>query len=216
MGQRICRAKAKTRDAGIGFAIPGRAIWPARLPSVLTAVYLIFTRGYAAGPQAGQALCEVALFLARLLVQLCPDDAEIEGALALILITPARAGARGQGGAFQIKAAVAACHVADAGPDWRQIAALLGTLLQFEDTPVVRLSLAVALGEVQGAAQGLTMLHNLAQDLADYGPYHAARANMLARLGQTGAAHDAFARAMDLAETEGDRAYLALRLTALP
>lgn len=247
MGQRLSRAKAKIRDAGIGFAIPDRAIWPARLQSVLTAVYLIFTRGYAAGPLAGQSLCEEALFLARLLVQLCPDDAEIEGALALILITHARAGARGQGamladqdrnlwnvpmlaeglalipralargqvGPFQIKAAVAACHVAEAGPDWPQIAALLATLLQFENTPVVRLSLAVAVGEVQGAAQGLTLLQDLAQDLADYGPFHAARAEMLARLGQTGAAHDAYGLAIELAETEGDRAYLAKRRAAL-
>lgn len=247
MGQRLSRAKAKIRDAGIGFAIPDRAIWPARLQSVLTAVYLIFTRGYAAGPQAGQALCEEALFLARLLAQLCEGDSEIEGALALILITHARAGARGQGvmlvdqdrslwdapmlaeglalipralargqvGPFQIKAAVAACHVADAGPDWPQIAALLGTLLQFEDTPVVRLSLAVAVGEVQGAAQGIALLAPLAQDLEGYGPYHAAHADMLARLGLTLEADAAYARAIGLAETEGDRAYLGQRRAAL-
>jgi RNA polymerase sigma-70 factor (ECF subfamily) len=247
MGQRLSRAKAKIRDAGIGFAIPDRAAWPMRLQSVLVAVYLIFTRGYAAGPQAGHALCEEALFLARLLAQLCPKDAEIEGMLALILITHARAGARGQGamlaeqdrslwdapmlaegldmisqalvrgqvGPFQIKAAVAACHVAAGGPDWLQIAALLGTLVQFEDTPVVRLSLAVAVGEVGGAAQGLALLQDLAQDLASYGPYHAALADMLARLGQSGPANAAYARAMELAETESDRAYLCQRRAAL-
>ena len=97
MGQRISRAKAKIAAAGIGFEIPDQSGWPARLNAVQTAIYLIFTRGYASGPQAGHDLCQEALFLARLMQQLCPDDPEIEGALALILITHARAGARGTG-----------------------------------------------------------------------------------------------------------------------
>lgn len=247
MGQRLSRAKAKIKDAGIGFAIPDRAAWPARLNSVLTAVYLIFTRGYAAGPQAGHSLCEEALFLGQLLVQLCEDDAEVEGALALMMITHARAGARAQGamladqdrslwdaamlgqglalvaqalargqvGPFQIKAAIAACHMGETGPDWPQIAALLTTLLRFEDTPVVRLSLAVAVAEVGGAAQGLALLEAIAPALQDYGPYHAARADMLARLGQNGPADTAYVRAIDLAETAHDRIYLAQRRAAL-
>jgi len=245
MGQRISRARAKITAAGIGFAIPDATAWPARLQSVLTAVYLIFTRGYAAGTDMGQDLCQEALFLARLLGHLAPSDPEIEGLLALILITHARAAAREQGaliadqdrslwnsamlaegldlvttalgrgqvGAFQIKAAIAACHVRGSGPDWPQIAALIATLLRFEDTPVVRLSHAVALGEVQGAQAALAMMATLENALADYGPFHAARAEFLARLGHRLAAQGAYARAMDLAETMQDRAVLVQRQT---
>ncbi len=247
IGQRISRAKAKITAAGIGFAIPDAAAWPARLQSVLTAVYLIFTRGYAAGPDMGQDLCQEALFLARLLVQLAPSDPEIEGLLALILITHARAGARGQGalmpnqdrslwdsamlaeglelatialtrgqvGPYQIKAAIAACHVQGSSPDWPQIAALTATLLQFEDTPVVRLSHAVALGEVQGAQVALAQMLPLAGALADYGPFHAARAEFLLRAGDTLAAQRAYSDAIDMAETPQDRAVLAQRLAKI-
>ena len=247
MGQRLSRAKAKIAAAGIGFEIPSAEGWPARLNAVQTAVYLIFTRGYALGPQTGRDLCQEALFLARLMLQLCPNDPEIEGALALLLITHARAGARGQGamiadqdrtlwdevmlaegltlvktalargraGPFQIKAAVAACHVAENGPDWPQIAALLTTLLVFEDTPVVRLSLAVALGEVKGPRAGLAALQNLAQDLSHYAPYHAADAEMLARIGDCDAAFAAYARAIDLTENIQDAAFLRQRQQSL-
>lgn len=247
IGQRISRAKAKITAAGIGFAIPDAAAWPTRLQSVLTAVYLIFTRGYAAGPDLGQDLCQEALFLARLLVQLAPSDPEIEGLLALILITHARAGARGQGalmpnqdrslwdsamlaegldlvttaltrgqvGPYQIKAAIAACHVQGSSPDWPQIAALIATLLRFEDTPVVRLSHAVALGEVKGAQVALAQMIPLAGALADYGPFHAARAEFLLRAGNSLAAQDAFLAAIDLAETPQDRAVLAQRLAEI-
>jgi RNA polymerase sigma factor (sigma-70 family) len=240
MGQRLSRAKAKIVAAGIGFEIPDQTGWPARLNAVQATVYLIFTRGYAMGPQAGQDLCHEALFLARLMMQLCPNDPEIEGALALILLTHARAGARGQGvmladqdralwnqdmlheglalvqtalsrgrpGPFQIKAAVAACHLADGGADWPQIAALLATLLVFEDTAIVRLSLAVALAEVQGPTAGLTILDSLAQEMQGYGPFHAAQADLLARKGDTGAAHSAYGRAIALAENAEDAAFL--------
>lgn len=247
IGQRISRAKAKITAAGIGFAIPDAAAWPARLQSVLTAVYLIFTRGYAAGPDMGRDLCQEALFLARLLGHLAPSDPEIEGLLALILITHARAGARGQGalmpnqdrslwdsamlaeglelvtialtrgqvGPYQIKAAIAACHVQGSSPDWPQIAALTATLLQFEDTPVVRLSHAVALGEVKGAQVALAQMLPLAGALADYGPFHAARAEFLQRAGNSWAAQEAFLTAIDLAETPQDRAVLAQRLAEI-
>lgn len=247
MGQRLSRAKAKITAAGIGFEIPDQTGWPARLQAVQAAVYLIFTRGYAIGPQAGQELCQEALFLARLMRDLCPDDAEIEGALALILITHARAAARGQGaalanqnralwdhamltegcalvaqalgrknlGPFQVKAAIAACHVAAGGPDWPQIAALLHVLQAFENTPVTRLSLAVALAEVRGPQAGLDALAQLAGELAQYGPYFAAHADLAARLGQVSVARAAYARAIELAETKEDAAFLRGRLQTL-
>lgn len=94
MGQRITRAKAKIAAAGIPFAIPGPEDWDARLDAVLTAVYLIFTTGYAAGPGEPRDLCMEAEFLMRLVDRLRPGDAEIEGALAMMLLTSARRGAR--------------------------------------------------------------------------------------------------------------------------
>ncbi len=94
MGQRLSRAKAKIAAAGIPFAIPGPDLWPDRLNAVLTTVYLIFTTGYASGPQEPRDLCAEAIFLARLIADLCPDQAEVEGALALMLLTDARRAAR--------------------------------------------------------------------------------------------------------------------------
>ncbi|RYH94434.1 MAG: hypothetical protein EON48_19330 [Acetobacteraceae bacterium] len=94
MGQRLARAKAKIAATRIPFAVPGPEDWPHRLNSVLTVAYLIFTAGYAQGPQEGVDLCTEAIFLARLLVQLSPDQAEVEGCLALLLLTHARAEAR--------------------------------------------------------------------------------------------------------------------------
>ncbi|MFM7446831.1 MAG: RNA polymerase sigma factor, partial [Tabrizicola sp.] len=94
MGQRLSRAKAKIAAARIPYAVPGPENLPERLNSVLTVVYLIFTAGYAQGPQAGVDLCTEAIFLARLLVQLVPNQPEVEAALALLLLTQARAAAR--------------------------------------------------------------------------------------------------------------------------
>ena len=94
MGQRLSRAKAKIAQAGIPFAVPDPADWAARLDGVLTTLYLIFTTGYLAAADEPRDLCAEALFLVRLLDQLRPDDPEIEGALALMLLTRARRAAR--------------------------------------------------------------------------------------------------------------------------
>ncbi|GHC44062.1 RNA polymerase subunit sigma-24 [Gemmobacter tilapiae] len=94
MGQRLSRAKAKIAGAGIAYQVPGPEAWGERLHSVLTVVYLIFTAGYTAGPVDGRNLCEEAIFLVRLVNGLRPDEAEIEGALALLLITHSRRAAR--------------------------------------------------------------------------------------------------------------------------
>ena len=94
MGQRISRAKAKIAAAGIPFAVPDAEHWPARLDAVLTTVYLIFTTGYVAGPDEPRDLCLEAEYLIRLIDRLRPDDPEIEGALAMMLLTAARRAAR--------------------------------------------------------------------------------------------------------------------------
>jgi len=100
MGQRLSRAKAKIARAGIPFAVPDPAEWPARLDTVLTSIYLIFTTGYVAGPGEARDLCHEAEYLGRLIDRLRPGDPEIEGALAMMLLTGARRAARiGEDGA---------------------------------------------------------------------------------------------------------------------
>jgi predicted RNA polymerase sigma factor len=94
MGQRISRAKAKIAAAGIPFAVPEAEHWPERLGTVLTAIYLIFTTGYVAGPDEPRDLCLEAEYLMRLIDRLRPGEAETEGALAMMLLTAARRAAR--------------------------------------------------------------------------------------------------------------------------
>lgn len=92
IGQRISRAKARIGATGIPFAVPGPDLWPERLSSVLATVYLIFTAAYTQG--GTRDLGDEAVFLADLLNALRPGDPEIEGCLALLLLTHARRRAR--------------------------------------------------------------------------------------------------------------------------
>ena len=93
IAQRIVRAKGKIRDAGIPYAIPTRADMPQRLDAVLHVVYLVFTEGYAAtsGDTVVRAeLTREAIRLARLLVDLLPEEGEVAGLLALMLLHDSR------------------------------------------------------------------------------------------------------------------------------
>ncbi|MCQ1837347.1 RNA polymerase sigma factor [Neorhizobium galegae] len=96
MAQRLVRARHKIAKAGIAYEVPGPEGWTARLESVLAVVYLIFNEGYSSGSghHLRTDLCEEAIRLGRLLAGLCPDEPEIEGLLALMLLHHARRAAR--------------------------------------------------------------------------------------------------------------------------
>ena len=107
MAQRLVRAKAKIRDARIPYRVPHGAELPGRLQPVLAVVYLIFNEGYSSssgGPPIRGDLCREAVRLGRLLAALMPDEPEVKGLLALMLLTESRRAARESDGGLVLLA----------------------------------------------------------------------------------------------------------------
>jgi RNA polymerase sigma-70 factor (ECF subfamily) len=259
MAQRLVRAKRKIRDAAIPFRVPDDRELPGRIGGVLRVVYVAFTAGHRAHADdciVRAELCDEAIRLTRLLAGLCPDDPEVAGLLALMLLTdarrPARTSASGrlvlladqdrrlwdsakidegmrlldraagkqQPGPYQLQAAIAACHAAAADArdtDWAEIAALYAALVHHEPTPVIQANRAVAVAMADGPAAGLAVLDELSGDKRSEGwhLFHACRADLLARLGRSAEAADAYRTAIALNPPRADRELLAARLAEL-
>jgi RNA polymerase sigma-70 factor, ECF subfamily len=257
IAQRIVRAKAKIRDARIPYEVPGPPQWGERLASVLRVIYLVFNEGYAAS--SGEQLLRTdlsaeAIRVARLLIELLPNELEAGGLLALMLLHESRRAARADAngdvvlledqdrslwnralvtegsalvehalkgstapGPYALQAAIAALHAesADAAStDWTQIIVLYTLLHRREPSPVVALNRAVAVAMRDGPQAGLELIDALmAQgELDDYHLAHAARAELLRRLGRRADAQVAYERALATVQQAPERHFLEQRL----
>jgi RNA polymerase sigma-70 factor, ECF subfamily len=120
-------------------------------------------------------------------------------------------------GSYQLQAAIAALHAEATSPadtDWAQIAALYAELARLEPSPIVELNRAVAVAMAEGPAQGLDLVERI-PGLDRYHLMHAARADLLRRLGRTEEAASAYAQALDLATNPTERGFLERRLADL-
>jgi RNA polymerase sigma-70 factor, ECF subfamily len=146
------------------------------------------------------------------------DAAQIRAGRAALERAVALAGARADGeaagGVYVLQAAIAAHHV---GPrsDWPAIVRLYDRLAQLTRSPVVELNRAVALAEADGPDVGLRAIERLERELDDYEYLHAARADLLRRLGRSADARAAYERALELVRSEPERRFLERRVREL-
>jgi predicted RNA polymerase sigma factor len=259
MGKRLVRAKDKIRQAGIPFSVPGRDELAGRLDGVLEAIYAAFAEGWSdpgGTDVARRDLTEEAVFLARLVVELMPEEAEALGLLALMLHADARrrarrrtdgeyvplaeqdptlwdgpmideaeghlrrAGGLGAIGRYQLEAALQSAHVdrrLTGRANWDDVVQIYDALSSLTGSPVVAINRALAVAESEGAAAGLEALQAVAADgrLAEYQPYWAARAELLARTGAPEEARRAYEIAIGLERDPAIRRFLQGRKEAL-
>jgi RNA polymerase sigma-70 factor, ECF subfamily len=258
MGQRITRAKAKIRTAGIPYRVPSAEDLPARVSGVLAVLYLVFNEGYLAtsaeADPVRRDLTAEAIRLTRLIRALLPQDGEVAGLLALMLLTEARRTARVSAGGelisldeqdraawdaalvaeghqlvrerlaaadggmapgrYQILAAINAVHTSARDirdTDWSQVIALYDRLARIDRSPIVTLNRAIALAELDGPETALAAVDALADRLAEYHAFHAARAHLLRRLGRSQEARAAYDEAIRLAGNSAEIAHLTRR-----
>ena len=141
------------------------------------------------------------------------DRAEIDEGLALV----ATALRRGRPGPYQLQAAIAAVHATAATPaetDWRGIVALYDELVRRQPSPVVALNRAVAVAMAEGPERGLELLDGI-RGLDRYRLLHAARGDLLRRLGRGREAVTAYRRARELATNPAEQRFLEARLREL-
>jgi RNA polymerase sigma-70 factor (ECF subfamily) len=260
MSKRLVRAKQKIRAAGIPFAIPARDELAGRLDGVLDAIYAAFAEGWSdpgGTDVARRDLTSEALFLARLVVAMLPQEPEALGMLALMLHADARRSARrnadggyvplaeqdvslwnaamieeaeallryastlGRIGRYQLEAALQSAHVErrrTGRAGWTAEVQLYDALLALSGSPVVALNRALAIAEWRGPAAALEIVNALADDgrLAQYQPYWAARAALLARTCAYSDAHDAYDMAIGLERDPEVRRFLQGQQAKLP
>ena len=225
LAQRISRAKARLGQVGARFTLPSAGELPGRVAAVAQVLYLIFTEGHTAS--AGTALQRVeltgeAIRLARQLHDHLPDDGEVTGLLALMLLTDAGVRLReaalptGPVGPYQLQAAIAAVHAEAPGAaatDWAQIETLYRMLDALAPGPVVTLNHAVAVAMVDGPAAGLATLEPLREDrrLRHHHRLHAVHAHLLEMAGKDAEARTAYATAARLATSIPEQRYLNAR-----
>jgi RNA polymerase sigma factor (sigma-70 family) len=254
MARRITRAKARIRAERVPYRVPSAGDIRERLDGVLAVVYLIFNEGYLAGDGNDPLRADLtgeAIRLGRMLRVLLPDDGEVAGLLALMLLTEARRPARvsrtgelvtlgeqdrdlwdrdliAEGhalireriaavaaggepaGRYQLLAAINAVHTS--GPTrWSSVVALYGRLMLLDPSPIVRLNRAVAVAEADGPDTGLAEIDRLAGALDGYHAFHAARADLLRRVGRSAESRAAYGSAIRLAGNPAERSYLTRR-----
>lgn len=256
MAQRITRAKRKISDAGIPFEVPGAEDLEERLEGVLQVIYLVFNEGHTATEGRNllrHQLCDEAIRLGQMLAELLPDDPEVLGLLALMLLIHARADARiddrsalvpldeqdrslwdkrkisqgvwlmrrvlriGRMGQYGLQGAIAALHAEAEScqtTDWEQIVRIYEFLGQVAPSPVVELNRAIAVAQAGDISAGLALIDQLSNDetLRDYHLLDAARADLLRRKGDTGAAAEAYKRAIERTRNETEQRFLIRRL----
>ncbi|GAA3466327.1 RNA polymerase sigma factor [Nonomuraea roseola] len=258
MERRITRAKAKIKAARIPYRMPSADDLPARVSGVLAVLFLVYNEGYlASGPDTDPVrhdLTTKAIRLTRLIRALLPQDGEVAGLLALMLLTEARRTARlsangelvaldeqdrgawdveliteghrlvrerlaaaaagAAPGRYQILAAINAVHTSARDirdTDWSQVLALYDQLVRLDPSPIIALNRAIAVAELDGPEVALAIVDRLAEALAGYHAYHATRADLLRRLGQSQQSRVAYDRAIELAGNTGETAYLTRR-----
>ena len=259
MSKRLVRAKDKIRQASIPFVIPEREELPARLDTVLDAIYAAFAEGWTdpgGTDLARRDLAEEAIFLSRVVTELLPSEPEALGLLALLLHAEARRPARrnpngdymplaeqnpalwdhqmideaevalhrasalGAIGRYQLEAALQSAHVhrcRTGQANWAEVVQLYDALFAIVASPVIAINRALAIAELHGPSAALESMQAVAADprIAEYQPYWAARAELLAKAGAHDEARQAYEIAIGLERDPAVRHFLQQRQSAL-